>query len=154
MIRQTDNKLPLAINKWGCYFMSILYHSGRKNGKNYGSDEIMAIYRAAIMTGIISKEVYDNGVLVDGCTVQDPVSLFALCGVTRKSVENVNFDHVANPGEIEILVFHRDADIPKGSGNDAHTHFVAGQDGLVLWDPIQNSNTVKYGNIVSKRIFA
>lgn len=144
MILQSDPRLPKAINNWGCYFMSVLSYSG----KEYIPEEIEAIYKSAMATGIIGKEVYTNGVLTDGCFVNDPVALFNLVGVKVKTVIKMDANYRSKPNEKEIQHWHRDADTPKGQGNSVHDHFVT-----PTYDGLGKSNTCKYGYLKSKRIF-
>lgn len=149
MIRQNDPLMPDAVKHWGCYFMSVLYHAEVKRARLFYADEVISIYRACMQTGVIGKEVYKDGVLIDGCFVNDPISLFHVAGIRVSSVVKMDAKYKAQPGEIELLCFHR----PKGQNNSEHTHFVAGVDGKVAFDPLGTSNTVKYGYLKSKRIF-
>jgi len=153
MLRQTDKLLPEAIQRWGCYFMSVLYHAELRRKKTFYADEIISIYRACLTTGVIGKEVYKDDVLVDGCFVNDPVSLFQIAGVRVGSVIKMDAKYKAAPRELELLCYHRPANTPSGINNAEHTHFIPGRDGKPIWDPIENSNTVKYGYLKSKRIF-
>lgn len=153
MIRQDDNALPKAINNWGCYFMAILYHAGLRKNKEFGADEIEAIYKSAMATGIIGKEVYKDGVLIDGCYINDPTALFSLCGVGVTTVKKTEADYQCVTGELEISHFKRLANTPAGMNNSAHDHFVATSDGKVIYDGLGNSNTVRYGFLKSKRVF-
>ena len=156
LYRQDDSSFPPALVKFGCYYTSILWHAEQLRCKMISRDEYLDIYRAAMMTGIISKEKVENGVLVDGCTVLDPLALFDLAGYSKfRSVSKSPPGELPPPKGIEILVFHRDADFPKGMGNKPHTHFVAGNGkGQVAFDPLGQSNTVKHGFLQSKRIFS
>lgn len=150
MLRQTDKMLPDAIHNWGCYFMSVLYHAEVRRKKMFQADEVLSVYKSAMATGIVGKEVYDkDGTLTDGCFVNDPVALFNLCGVPVKSIVKMDAKYKAQPGEYEILCYFR----PAGATNKEHTHFVPGYNGTPAWDPIDNSNTVRFGYIKSKRIF-
>ena len=149
MIRQNDTLMPEAVKNWGCYFMSVLYLAEEKRKRPFYADEIISIYKSCLTTGIIDKEVFKDGQLIDGCYVLDPVSLFHVAGVRVSSVVKVDAGYKAGPGEYEILCYHR----PASATNREHTHFVAGLDGKVAFDPLGNSNTVKYGYLKSKRIF-
>lgn len=149
MLRQDDKMMPDAVKHWGCYFMSVLYLAEKKRGKVFHADEIISIYRSCLQTGIIDKEVYKDGVLIDGCFVTDPISLFDVAGVRVSSVVKMDAKYKAGPGEYELLCYHR----PATATNREHTHFVAGIDGKVAFDPLGQSNTVKYGYLKSKRIF-
>lgn len=133
--------------------MSILYLSGVKKGKVYEADEIDAIYKSAVQTGIIGKEVWKDGVLIDGCYINDPVALFGLCGVGVSTVTKAVASYKAKPDELEIQLWHRDANTPKGTQNAAHDHFVVAENGMVTYDGLGRSNTCKYGYLKSKRIF-
>jgi len=149
VIRQNDTAMPEAIKNWGCYFMSVLYHAEKKRGKPFDADEIISIYRACMTTGVIGKEEYKDGRLVDGCFINDPVSLFHVAGVRVSSVIKMDASYKAQQGELELLCWHR----PATSMNAEHTHFVAGENGQVAFDPLGKSMTVKLGYLKSKRIF-
>jgi len=145
MILQTDPSLNDEIASFGCYMCSLLFHAERLTGVTMDHDRVMAIWTAAKATGIIGDE----------CFVNDPVSLLSLAGVNISSVSRV--DKTVNPVKngFELLHFHRDADTPAGMGNAVHDHFVAGDGaGKVAFDPLGESNTVKYGFLQDKRIFA
>ncbi len=143
MIRQDDVAFPQEIRDFGCYFMSCMYLAGVKNKKEYDIDEIIAVYRAARLTGIIGPE----------CFVNDPVSLMRVLGIRVQTVLKVDASTACPDGAYEILQFHRDADTPAGMNNAPHDHFVAGDGkGNVANDSLGQSNTVKYGAVKSKRI--
>jgi len=157
MVRQNDPAFPEAIRKFGCYFFSILAHCEMIFGEAMLIDDIMKIYVSATSSGIIAKETYDaTGNLTDGCTVNSPIALFHLAGVGKYNwVSKTEASYVTKAKEIEILVFERKADTPAGMKNAKHTHFVAGDGkGKVMFDPLGPSNTVKYGTLISKRIFS
>jgi len=143
MILQTDKRLPEPIPTFGCYLCSCLYHAEKKTGKTFTADDVVGIYRAAKQTGIIGDE----------CFVKDPVALMTLAGAKGKSVTKATNNVYPVPPAVELLHFHRDADTPKGMGNSVHDHFVAGTGtGKVAFDPLGDSNTVKYGFLQNKRI--
>lgn len=153
MIRQDDKSLPKAINNWGCYFMSVIFLAGKKLGKVFDAIEIESIYRSAMMTGIIGNENYKDGVLIDGCYINDPVALFQLCGVAVGSVRRDTANYKATVNELEIQHWRRDANTPRGYTNAAHDHFVAAIDGKIAYDGLGASNTCRLGYLKSKRIF-
>ena len=108
-------------------------------------DRVMAIYTAAKQTGVIGDE----------CFVNDPISLLAIAGVHVDTVLKVDANTLPSDRGLELLHFRRDADTPRGMGNSAHDHFVAGDGkGNVAFDPLGDSNTVKYGYLKDKRIFS
>lgn len=155
MFLQNDPSFPEAIRRWGCYFFSILCQAEIKRGKAFPKEEILAIYKAAMQTGIIDRErVAKDGTLTDGCTVLDPVALFTLAGVRVHSVAKSDPVVPCPADGIEILVYRREANTPAGAQNASHTHFVAGDgSGGIRFDPLGKSLTVKYGSLQGKRIF-
>ncbi len=145
MILQTDPALPQEINDFGCYFTSCLYHAERKTGTTFDVDRVLEIYQKAKAHGIVG----------DQCYVERPVSLMALAGAIFDSVDKAGVGVNPDAKGAELLHFHRDADTPKGMGNAMHDHFVAGDgQGNVAFDPLGDSNTVKYGFLQNKRIFS
>lgn len=161
MYRQDDKLMPKVVNLFGCYFFSILYHAERARGTPITVAEVVNIYskaRAQKIPGtaltVIGPEVYDKlGNLTDGCTIYDPVALAKLAGLPVHSVTKTSSAQAVPVGGYEILVFHRPPNTPQGMNNAEHTHFVAGDGfGQVAFDPLGQSNTVKYGNLIGKRI--
>jgi len=145
MILQTDPALPDEVHTFGCYFTSVLFHAERKTGLTFDADRVLSIYNAAKKTGILGDE----------CYVQDPVRLANLAGINVESVAHAENNDIPGPNGFELLHFHRAADTPTGMGNAMHDHFVAGDGhGAVIFDPLGDSNTVKYGYLQNKRIFS
>jgi hypothetical protein len=145
VIYQTDPALPEEIHIFGCYFTSVLFHAERKTGSKFDATKVLAIFNAAKKTGILGDE----------CFVQDPVRLANLAGLAVESVTKAENNAIPDASGFEILHFHRAADTPAGMGNAMHDHFVAGDGhGQVAFDPLGQSNTVKYGYLQNKRIFA
>lgn len=144
MILQTDPTFPEEIHAFGCYFMSVIFLASGITGKVRKADEILAIFKAAKVAGILGKE----------CYVQDPLGLFRLLGVRMSAAVKAGADTMPEDGCFEVLHFHRDADTPKGQGNAVHDHFVVG-DGrsAVVYDPLGGSNTVRFGFLENKRVF-
>ena len=146
MVYQFDPELGPFLKEWGCYFCSLLRIVEEQTGKKFGAQETRAIYIASMMTGIISKEVYDeNGKPLDGCTVLDPDTLIHIAGGkgTVRKVDGSGYQ-VAT-GESQVLRFH--------NPRTGFAHFVVGDGkGKVKWDPLESSVTVREGQIVDQRI--
>jgi hypothetical protein len=155
MILQTDPRLNTEIATFGCYFMSCLAHAEKVGAMGVATDpgSILNIFGVAKgRPGNIDPSVM---ILGDECFVNDPVALLGLVGVHLTSVTKADKDAVSVAPGFELLKFHRDANVPAGMGNAAHDHFVLGDGaGNVAFDPLGESNTVKYGQLDSKRIFA
>lgn len=144
MILQTDPALPEVIHSFGCYFTSCLFHAEKRTGKSFAADEVLAIFEAAKKAGFIG----------DDCYVDDPIGLLRLAGVRVSGVVKAGISVLPGDRGFELLHFHREADSPTGMGNVVHDHFVAGDGaGAVAFDPLGDSNTVKYGFLQNKRIF-
>ena len=157
MFLQTDRHFSEAINRFGCYFLSILCQAEIRRNRAFTKDDIISIFISAKNTGIVSKERYSETnptVLVDGCFVSDPVSIFTLAGIRIQSIKKEDANYVAKENEIEILQYYRPANFPNGQTNSEHYHFVASKNGKVIFDPLGQSNAVKFGYVKSKRIFS
>lgn len=151
---QTDKELGPFINKWGCFFISILYHVEKQTGKEFSCDEILAIYREAIVRGYVQKELADaQGRPLDGCDVYDPKSVFLLAGGYCKGFYKAPRDFVPASNEVEILCLAR--------ADHKGFHFVAGNKNTktgkladeIAFDPIKGGSlTAKLGWIDSKRV--
>ena len=136
------------LKQWGCYFCSLLKIAESQHGRKFGATEVYAIYLAAMQTGIVQKEVYDElGKPKDGCTVLDPDALLKLAGGKGKvrQVDGAGYRCAAN--EKQILHFFN----PRTN----FRHFVVGDgNGKVSWDPLENSVTAREGSVTDQRIVA
>lgn len=134
-VYQTDEQFPEEIQKFGCCFMTILYHLD----KELTHEKVLRLF----------EHCKKNGVLGEECFVQDPQGLCNLYG-TAIYKGWARKDYKCSPNEFEQLVY-----VWK---EKEFTHFVAGDgQGNVAYDPInyggQGSNTVKNGYLESKRIY-
>jgi len=127
-----------AIGENGCYFFSL--------GKAVGFEgDMLEEYRAAVASEALSAT----------CFVNDAAKILAQLTGSRWDVVKAGPGHplpltyCPRPGEREILRFER----PDPEGGDPLAHFVLGDgQGRCLWDPWGESETVRVGIIVSKRI--
>lgn len=149
MVYQFDPELnpngKTFIKEWGCYFCDLLKIAEDQHGRKFGSSEVYAIYLAAMQTGIVQKEEWEDGKPKDGCTVYDPDALLKLAGGkgTVRKVDGASYQ--CAPNEKQILQFH--------NPRTGYYHFVVGDGkGKVTWDSLENSVTVREGMIVSQRI--
>jgi hypothetical protein len=140
MIRQDDSRLNINIQKYGCYFMSILYFVNKYDNFGFSADIINGLY-----VHFVTREY-----MTDTCFVLNPEAIFEELGLP---VEMVFLDgsHRIPPeaqvleDEFEILFFKREGH---------HGHFVAGDGfGNVAYDPAGNSLSVRHGELLSKRVF-
>ena len=125
-------KIMKVLGESGCYFLSLV-----ELAEEIGQNRIDAV------------EVYEkatkNGWMDDEATMMYPASVLSFMTGLKFSVEKQSTDYVTNETDYEILVFQ----------NGNYTHFVLGNgSGGVKYDPLGNSNTVRNGAIVGKRIFS
>jgi len=115
----------------GCYFISLLKIVNL-------NDDAIKLYRQSVELGIIDAD----------CYVKDPAQLLCLITDWRHwEVRHESASYQTKPFEYEILRFERK------TPTRTYSHFVVGDGhGNVLYDPLDDSNTVKFGQIVSKRI--
>lgn len=139
MIYQNDAQFPNEIQHFGCYFLSLCFQLDRifnLNIMNYES--IIEIYNAEESDSDLGAE----------CYMQNPQGLcdhIISNGVIFKGI--VAEDYETQDGEFEIQRWYN-------PNTDFH-HFVAGQKGAVIYDPIRGGSlTVRVGRMDGKRIFA
>ncbi len=131
MILQTDSRLSDSINKYGCYFMSILFLANKHAGFELDSQSINALQGA----------LKSNGHMGDNCYIKDPTAIFRYVGMKAEYTGvHESFDYVCGKDEIEILCYQR----------TGYRHFMVGNKGIVAYDPMGNSSG---GHLISKRIF-
>lgn len=135
MILQTDSRLNIEINNYGCYFMSYLFLANKHTGLELDTKKIMEIYSDAVK----------NGAMKDTCFILDHVKIFALLGLKVATRKGSPSSRCAD-GELEILRFK--------NPNNGVTHYVAGDGrGNVAYDPYGTSKTVREGFLENKRIY-
>lgn len=165
MIYQTNPKLGLYLNRWGCYFCSILQKVEKHSGVKLTEYQALTIYTKAMAAGAVSLEVHDDPSTkadeTDGVTILQPAVVFNIaaaevgskcrCRGARKEPAEV----LPGPGETEILELRRH--------DKPGQHFVSGTGAKpkpgrpwqdeIEFDPIEGgSNSAKVGYIASKRI--
>ena len=114
--------------------MSILYHSCQQTGKSFDTKELLRI----------KKEAMIRDYLRDDCYVLNPQGIFALAGLhCQYTGKHEPPDRIAAENEIEILYYRW----------KEYGHFVAGIYGAVSYDPLGASSILRYGRLMSKRIF-
>lgn len=143
MILQTDTYLRPMIQKYGCYFMSLLFLINKYTGKTFGRNVINNFYEFAILNNWMDKD----------CFIRKPIDILRHLGYNRTQIKVEGPEYVCRPGEVEILCFERT--YMKDGKPKVYTHFTCGSGGgVVTYDPMGVSNAVKYGKLKSKRVFS
>lgn len=119
-----------ALGASGCYFLSLLHL-------------VDADLNALTLYDLSVRKKY----LDYDCFVENPAGILNLATGYKWTVRYENADYKTLPTEREILRFERK------TTTVTYAHFVVG-DGLgnVVYDPLGDSETVKSGKLVSKRI--
>jgi hypothetical protein len=121
-----------------CYALDILEIAERERGQKL--DIIDALCRG-IERGYIhynENDLNDN----DNFFVEDPAAFLSMFAGGRWTVEKTGADYIPLRGEYAVDRWER-----------VKTGTVIGHFRLPDWDSLHNSMTVRYGKIVSKRIF-
>jgi hypothetical protein len=121
-----------------CYALDILEIAERERGQKL--DPIDSLYQG-IGRGYIhynENDPNDN----DNFFVEDPAALLAMFAGGRWTVEKADPGYIPARGEYVVDRWER-----------VRTGAVTGHFRLPDWDSLHNSMTVRYGKIVSKRVF-
>jgi hypothetical protein len=122
-----------------CYALDILKIAERESFN--GNPDVVNSLSIGIKQGYIyynEKDPNDS----DNFFVKDPAALLAMFAGGRWTVEKVGPDYVPARGEYVVDRWER-----------VKTGAVIGHFRLPDWDSLQDSQTVRYGKIVSKRVF-
>jgi hypothetical protein len=128
----------LSAGNEACYFLSILELAEKITGKVI--DVVSEIWTAANR-----KEIDLNLKKLDdpnNFLVIDPAGLLSRLTSQKWSCTKESVDYELQRGELEVLRYER---IATGK---TWAHFR-----LSNWDPLQSSQTVKFGKVTSKRVF-
>lgn len=138
MILQWDSRLNREINRYGCYYMSLLWWVNKKTGYQFDPKEILRLYGVFIDREAMEKD----------CYIKDPCGILSYLGLEVRGVEVVGHSQATEDGQFEVLYFERSSHgrvIPHFTAGDGHGH--------VTYDPWGESRTVSDGVLASKRIF-
>jgi len=135
MILQKDPRLRKEIQEWGCYLMSIFWFVNKFTNLPVSPDIINGIYDKLLLAGYINEE----------CEILNPQAIFEFLKMPVIYHDRHDPpDYKCQRNEFEILEWRY----------DGIRHFVAGNgQGVVTYDPMGCSRTVRYGKLHSKRIF-
>lgn len=156
MKRQTDLQLIGYINKYGCFFMSMVYWLNLAVNKlEVGYNLLNNIWMQAIDKKIISGDENGDGDMDDGneLLIGDKDKLLSLAGIKLKYLGSFVPDKVIKKtGQYYIGEFYREW-TEKGF-KYSYTHFAAIDETFkVVYDPILNSVTVAKGSLKTVRVF-
>ncbi len=134
MIYQTDPRLPKAMQKYGCAFVSLAYYREKYMERPWTAEALAAAWEGAIACGLVSGDLNVDGDMDDPgeATVLDWGGLAQYLGCRLQYVGK------CHPGAKEA----KDAYVVSAWYNPAtkFTHFAVGDSRPVLWDPIAPSS--------------
>jgi hypothetical protein len=140
-MRQGIQTLLRLAGESGCYALDIMEIAGRERKRGgVHLDPIEALY-LGIENGCIyynEKDPNDN----NNFFVEDPGAFLAMLAGGRWTVEKAGPDYVPAPEEYVVDRWER-----------VKTGTVIGHFRLPDWDSLHDSQTVRYGKIVSRRVF-
>lgn len=156
MKRQTDMPLDKNINKYGCFFMSMVYWFNLVVNKvDLGYNRLNNLWLTAIDKKIISGDENKDGDMDDAneLLIMDKNALLKLAELKLEYVGSFSPDKVdKKTGQYYIGEFYREW-TEKGK-KKSFTHFaVIDESFKCVYDPIENSNTVKNGVLKTVRVF-
>jgi len=139
MISQNDGRMRLEIQKFGCYYMDLVWIANHYTNLS------------------VSAEMINNGLytlfrkrewMTDTCWIKNPVKMLDWMGVPVKSVIKTGPDYACKRGEIVVGFWKRSQDIG---------HFVVMDGSCVAYDPWFSpeggSLSVREGKLESLRVF-
>jgi hypothetical protein len=146
MIYQTDDEFEPDINKYGCYFLSLMWQMNRLLGAPPMEHKMIEV----IYNTCKHVDANNNGItdMKPECFISDPQGLVDYVAKDKVIfVGKATKDYTCRDNQFAIQCWY--------NPNTKFTHFVAeGADGKVAYDPIQGgSKTVREGAIESKRVY-
>ena len=128
-------KLALALGEEGCYFFSLLYIAEQELGRDFDS---IGTFDYAMRQGWVASD----------CYMGNPAGMMtSLLGRRCSISKSWDFGYQLKENEWEVRCYQR---VTTGT---TYYHFVVvDKDGTVVYDPLGDSNTVKYGKPYSRRI--
>lgn len=145
-IKQTTQGLDKYITKYGCYFMSICYASG----KEYKVDEINKAWDKCISLGYISGDLNNDGDKDDAneALIQDPDGVAKVVGAKLMYIDKHFPPETVIPEHWYSIGCYFNP-------TNKFRHFVVIDTvtKAVVYDPIPNSKTVANGYLESMRLF-
>lgn len=145
MVNQLHPKLDKNIKKYGCYFMSLAFFSGR----DWRAEELNKIWETCIKKGYITGDLNKDGDMDDAneAIIVNPDGVCKELGLNYKYIGKHSEAHDPVPDNyIAIGRFY--------NKRTKFTHFVViNKYKSVIFDPIPNSITVREGVLNGMRLF-
>ena len=121
------------IGKNGCYFLSLVFFAEKIINKTI---DVVELYTKAVAKKWMGED----------CFLNDPASLLSYLTGKSVTVRHESLGYTPKEGEYEITRYEL-----KETGT-TFAHFVATNEGKIIYDPYGDSRTCKKGKPQSKRI--
>lgn len=130
--KQRDCK---ALGEEGCYFLSLLWIAERELGRDL---DALAVFDEAKKRGWAGTD----------CYMANPAAMMTeLLGKPCEIRKSWDFSETLKENEREVRCYRRE------TTGTTYYHFVAvSEEGVVVYDPLEDSNTVRLGKPHSRRI--
>ena len=123
-----------ALGDEGCYFLSLLWIAERELGREL---DALKVFGMAKGKGWTDSE----------CYMKNPARMMSeLLGKPCSIRKSWDFSEKLGSNQWDIWLYKRPAT------GVTYWHFVVVSDGVVIYDPLENSNTVRHGAPESRRI--
>lgn len=142
MLYQIDKNLHPMIQKYGCYFLC----------KLEVIEEVLGIQFNCMSINNIYYKFIDNRYIDEECLVIDKLGIMSYFGI-KCNYKKVGIDYNEKNNDYVITCYERTYFNNKLSNYITYTHFVRTKNKEIIFDPTPNSNAVKYGIIIDKRIY-
>lgn len=126
--------IAARIGAEGCYYLSIVHIAEGILGRDI---DVIDTYIWAV----------ERGYILEDCLVVHPDLLLATLIKGEVVFHKEALSYIKGGDDIVITRYER------ATTGHTYTHFVVGYNGKVEYDPLGDSNTVRYGRPVSYRVF-
>ena len=139
MIASNDGRMRFEIQKWSCYYFSLVWWGWFKNNITVSAE---------MLNDSLYYLFQKKGWMTDTCFINRPDEILRWMGVNVKGVSKESI--IYQPKKTDVV-------IGQWKFGDEMSHFVAMRDGHVVYDPWWSkeggSKSVREGKLISYRIF-
>ncbi len=134
MIYQTDKRLPAALQKYGCAFVSLASYRESEMGKPWTVEALGAAWEGAIASGLITGDLNGDKDFDDPgeATIQDWGGLAQYLGLRLQYLGKFHPGAREAVGAFVVSAWYN----PK----TVFTHFAVGDSRPVIFDPIEGGS--------------
>lgn len=134
MIYQTDKRLPPALQKYGCAFVSLAYYREHFMDRQWTVEELAAAWEGGIASGLITGDLNGDKDFDDPgeATIQDWGGLAQYLGCRLQYLGKFHPGAKEAVGAYVVAAWYNPRTL--------FTHFAVGDSRPALWDPIEGGS--------------